>query len=108
MGINKDSTFLSAINAFHTPRSSTETGRTSSVARNASESSSRSSRFSFRNLFPDLRTETMIANENKRMEAALARGKGEQSAYEQAVAQGASPQVLRMFAEHPKEPKLHM
>jgi hypothetical protein len=114
MSINKDNTLLSAINALHTPRSSTDTGRTAStsVPRNSSTSSSKKSgRFSFRNLFPDLRTEAMIVNENKRMEAARARGKREQSAYEQAVEKGASEQVLRMFAEHPREnmrPKLHI
>jgi hypothetical protein len=47
-------------------------------------------KFSLRNLFPDLRTETMIANEKERVRAALAKGSAGRDADKDASQRGDS------------------
>jgi len=70
-------TFLSLINEQHMPSNAQ-----AATPSNASAPSSTSGRkFSFRNLFPDLRTETMIEAEKKRVAAALAKGHREHDAH---------------------------
>src|ERR1051326_8013652 len=55
-------------------KSTTKPTSSNKMPATSQDSNASGHKFSLRNLFPDLRTETMIANEKERVRAALAKG----------------------------------